>query len=376
MSKHRNSSDRVNPATIDRGPARYFHGREKILSDFKFLTDRVHQKKIGGTTFLIQGAPGAGKSALLYECEKIADAKGWKIAQIDGDALWEPNALRYSIGLSNIFRSLNITLRIALNQFFSAEIRVERSQRTMKKILESGKKPLLLIIDEAQTLGTTSKPSKEFESTATHILKAIHNGDLKKPVVLLAAGLGQTMEFLGLLGISRFAENCFVKLGPLSNQAERAVIKDWLVREGGAKGDITEWIDAIQQETHGWARHVQSYAFHAAYHLNENGGRMTQTGLSTVLELGREGRKMYYKQRLVQFNGDEIQCLVNCMPDNPLEPPTSRQAILSSMTQQFEEHGNQLIEDFINKGILVEKGKGLTISIPSMHAWLKEEYGT
>ncbi len=375
MAKHRRFPDHVNPATIDRGPAMYFHGRDKILSDFRHLTDRVRQGKTGGTIFLIQGAPGAGKSALLYECEKIADAQGWKIAEIDADAFWDPDILRQSVGSSNILRTISLTLTIALSKFVNGEIRVAHSKKTLKKILQSGKKPLLLKLDEAQTLGTTSRPSKEFESTAAHVLKAIHNGRLKKPVILIAAGLGQTLEFFGSLEISRFAENCFVELGPLSQAAERAVIKDWLIMEGGAKEDTTEWVDAIALETNGWARHVQSYANHAANTLRGSGGRMTPQGLSAALELGHEGRTMYYKQRLVKFHGDEIQCLVNCIPNSPLEAPSSRQTIISSMTRQYGDRGEKLVQDFIEKGILEEREMGLSISIPSMHTWLKEEYG-
>jgi len=48
----------------DRGPAKYFHGRHRILGNFlKLLKKSVNEK--GGSTFLIQGAPGAGKTALL-----------------------------------------------------------------------------------------------------------------------------------------------------------------------------------------------------------------------------------------------------------------------------------------------------------------------
>ncbi len=58
-------------AASDRGPAKYFHGRKQVLSDFNELMERAVQAK-SGTTFLIQGAPGAGKSALLEECKNRA----------------------------------------------------------------------------------------------------------------------------------------------------------------------------------------------------------------------------------------------------------------------------------------------------------------
>ena len=68
-----------------------------------------------------------------------------------------------------------------------------------------------------------------------------------------------------------------------------------LLATGQARGDPAPWIDAIAQQTHGWPRHVHSYARHAAEHLKEKGGLMTPQGLKIVMELGEEGRKQYYK---------------------------------------------------------------------------------
>ncbi len=86
---------RLNPpltAASDRGPSPYFHGRETILRNFKNLLDRAHTSKTE-TTFLIQGASGAGKSALLYECEKMAKATDWKVSIIAPTALYDGDAL-------------------------------------------------------------------------------------------------------------------------------------------------------------------------------------------------------------------------------------------------------------------------------------------
>ncbi len=79
-------------AAFDRGPTRYFHGRETIRRSFKNLLDRAHASKTG-TTFLIHGALGAGKSALLHECEKIAEAAEWQAAIIDPPTLWEVDSI-------------------------------------------------------------------------------------------------------------------------------------------------------------------------------------------------------------------------------------------------------------------------------------------
>jgi len=48
--------------TEDRGPAKYFHGRKQIIHTFNGAL-RFYRANKRGTTFLIQGAQGAGKTA-------------------------------------------------------------------------------------------------------------------------------------------------------------------------------------------------------------------------------------------------------------------------------------------------------------------------
>jgi len=62
----------------DRGYARYFHGRKRILASFSLVLHRAIDENLegNGTIFLIQGAPGAGKTALLYKCRELAEAGG------------------------------------------------------------------------------------------------------------------------------------------------------------------------------------------------------------------------------------------------------------------------------------------------------------
>ncbi len=237
----------------DRGPAKYFHGRVRILANFdKLVKDSM--KPRGASTFLIQGAPGAGKTALLDVLSKRAKESGWSIAEIDPPALWDPEELSYYLGKGTRAQITSVSGQVGVDAVVKAEgkldVAVQRHRPTTLKILAAGKRPLLLILDEAQTLGTTNTPpSQELAGVATNVLNSIHNGRLKRPVILLAAGLGMSKASFVGLGILRFKGGCFVELGGLGKDSERAVIKDWLVKEGGAKGDPTPWIDQIAQKT-------------------------------------------------------------------------------------------------------------------------------
>lgn len=161
MTKSLHSASRLVTAAFDRGPANYFHGWKQILDDFSKVAGRAIRTK-SGTIFLIQGAPGAGKTALMYECEKLARNSGWKVFRMPARALWDPDNLRRTLGLGNIPQVTGGTVEISAGPFARGGVTVERASGVTLDILRSGKHPLLLKLDEAQTLGTTNAllPSK------------------------------------------------------------------------------------------------------------------------------------------------------------------------------------------------------------------------
>lgn len=216
----RKSSSLPSDFISDRGPVRYFHGRKQILSDFGKLLEYSTQNK-WGTTLLIQGAPGAGKTALLYECEKLAREKRWKTAEINPPALWDPDVLCYFLGRNNPPKVVGGSIQIGTKGIANAELEIKWLQLSILKKLQSMRKPLLLKLDEAQTLGTVNAPPAGQAGTTANVLKAIHNGELGRPVILMAGGLGTTADAFGSLGISRFLPEGLVELGALSKEAER-----------------------------------------------------------------------------------------------------------------------------------------------------------
>jgi len=101
----------------------------------------------GGTTFLIQGAPGSGKTALIGQCEKIAQKQGWKTVEIDAPALWDSNILRNALPNRNILKMINWKVQFGYRDIVSAEAGVNKSLLSIPKMLQSGNRPLLLVLD-------------------------------------------------------------------------------------------------------------------------------------------------------------------------------------------------------------------------------------
>jgi len=365
---------------FDRGPSPYFHGREEILQTFSdYLT--LFKKGKGGTTFLIQGAPGAGKTALLDQCGKRSLSRGWHTAKIKSGALWNPDQLAHSLGMKPRVQFTGGSGQIGLDDVVKANVKLDVAVKyatlTILKIIESRRKPLLLILDEAQSLGKPDIIPSDQRGVVTNVLDYIHNGELKRPVVLLAAGLGTTFRTFKSFGISRFGKNCIVQLGALDKESERAVMQDWLIEEGSASGSTKVWIDSIARETHGWPQHIISYIEPALESIKSNNCQMTDEGLEYVLERGAEFRKEFYNSRANDIREKQRQVLANAISDLPLGGTAEYEDIIDIIKHEY---GQKEAEDLFNKaldqGIIDERKSGrYGIPIPSMQTWLLDEYG-
>lgn len=363
-------------AAFDRGPTPYFRGRTNILKKFRLLRERAVKGK-EGTTFIIHGAPGAGKTALLDQCQKRAEKDGWNIMNLYPTALWNPDDLLHCLGKSRAqITGLKREAGVIPEALGYADISfdIQRTTHTMMKILQDGNKPLLLTLDEAQTLGLNDVVPSDMKGVVTSILNKIHNGDLGKPAILLAGGLKTTLDTFEIFGITRTGMKCVEEIGPLSEKSTCAIIYAWLTNEGGAKGDVAEWIDAIAKESHGWPQHIAAYVEPAICYLMENGGHPSSIGLKEVLSEGSIECGKYYEQRVRRIEGGDVIRLAKALIDLPAGKMFKKKTIMSELESEHDtEKAEEIFGKFIEKGVISENGRGYSIPIPSMHDWLKSE---
>jgi len=363
---------------FDRGPAEHFHGRTEIIDTFNSAL-KAFRKKKKGTTFLIQGAPGAGKTALLDVLAQHAKKRGWKTAHITPNALWNPQDL-FPILKKRRGRQINrLGAGADIGNIGAANVSVgiETPAHTIIRLLQKQRKPLLLILDEAQILGLKGGIPDDMKSVAISVLKQIHNGDLGKPVMFLAGGLGTTEPTLTTLGISRFMRRCKVPLGCLSKESTCAVIRDFLIHEGGISKPPLKWIETIAERTHGWPQHIVSYADPAAKYLASHRSP-TDDGLNMVLQQGRAEQIEYYDQRAHELDEHKREALAIAVIDVPVDGTMTSPAIKSSLKKSglTQKEADSLFTLALDKGIIDKrKGGRYGIPIPSMHRWLIEEYG-
>ncbi len=232
------------------------------------------------------------------------------------------------------------------------------------------------MLDEAQRLTNLEPPSTK-KDLAMSTLDVIHNGDVGRPVILLAAGLGTTETAFRSLGISRFVRDCTVGLGALGTESERAVIRDWLTKAGGARGDPDEWIHAIAQKTHGWPQHILSYMDPAVAYLESHGHRMTDEGLRIVLEKGHDFRVDYYETRAKEFSLQQRRVIGSFISKYRRDGHFEKENLMAILDAKYgQEPASKFFNDLLHSGILHKQDGGVYgIPIPSMQTWLVEEYG-
>ncbi len=383
----------VPPSTLvpilgdDRGPATFFHGRERELCTFKKRLGSARQSN-GGTIFLIQGAPGAGKTALLHECGLRAKADGWRVVEIRSDALYDPDALARAVGMSYATKTTvhretgwraGLYSVTALVRHRAKRQSSEFAGLTLDRVLKEAATPngLVLVLDEVQTI--SKAVGTPYDLPMTQNLTQIHNGQVGAPVILLAGGLGTSEGVLGSFGITRLMQDCVCQLGRLSSAAERAVIRDWLIKAGGAHGNLeylTHWLDTIAAQCHGWPQHIQVYAPQAARWLYECGSGLTADVPIEVLAQGLRRKVKYYESRLVGLERSDRRAVANLLgqvgKDNTLEKSDLVAAFSGNRTR---EAAHAVFQHVLYKGVVTESPSGLfEVPIPSMHTWLIQEY--
>ncbi len=290
--------------------------------------------------------------------------------------LWDAASLGKSLGLARELKEKEVTWRHGHPRVIQRESRTLPAPPDTLDIIEMSRKPLLLLLDEAQRLHKRIPRLRGDQlDDATEFVKSVHNGEIKRPVMLVAAGLSATKRAFNHLDVSKFKANCYVELGPLKPEAERKVIKDWLKLEGRAKGDPAPWIDAMMQKTHGWPQHVAAYAQDAAIHLRATGRQMTPEKLKEVLEVGEMKRIKFYKSRAEGLDEDHRMAIARAFASAHEDQTQTRKEIITSLLQVAgKQDALEIFELALHNGVLDHRNGRYVILLPSMRRWFIDNY--
>ncbi len=362
--------------SFERGEAKYFHGRTGTLKKLKESMSLAKDAK-SGTIILIQAAPGAGKSALLVECARQAREQKWMVANIEPDDLLDPEIM---------FRTLKKVRfewlkRLSIGggvKGFTAGVEFERPKKlTLQNVIKNVRTPLMLQLDEAQRLLEDITPDRGDRFTAARsFLKKVHAGECGGAVMLVAAGLGGSTEAFRQVGVSRFDGGRKIELGALERESTRAVIRDWLVNDGGVEVETTEWEEKIAEQTCDWPQHIMAYIWPAIRYLKENDKQMSAKGLNMVLEKGDKGRTEFYEARTDGIPAEHLASLAQAtIAATPQGAGMRYTDIMTVLRNDFKEDAETIFTRAVQRGVLdMRKGRYM-IPIPSMESWIVDTYG-
>ena len=375
----------------DRGPAIFFHGRYRELKDFQTALERASTEK-GGTTFLVEGPPGAGKTALMHECAKLAFAEKWRVASISRSALHSPKVLSeklnepYPYRITDFVRGgaeIGVEVGLKMSVGGGAEKSREYSGDSVQVVLKkaAAKKGLLLVLDEAQNLDHTSQLSMEVRESLIGCLEEIHNGKIGAPVILLVGGLGTTSQLFHSFGISRWMAYGLHELGVLEREAADTVIRDWLVKTGGAQAtdpNLNQWINSLAARSQRWPQHTQVCGRFAAEWLLANEHQLTaQVPADVWSKIDRE-KTRYCFQRVDDFAPRIRRVLARLLLSKEKGSSMERGEVIAALTAHTP--GDKAATTFnllLHRGVLAKTRDGcFAVPIPSMHDWLVGRYAT
>ena len=310
------------------GREAFFRGRDREYEVFRSVVTSLSEGTIGGGTMIFQGAPGAGKSALMGECMEAVRRHStpeapWVAVPVNPGSLKSPvdvigamvdavniesERLREitsgSVGAKTLGNLLNLARKLyrELARRGGGAFGLSVGQRRDEEITAGGvfrnAAPLLknfhivVFVDEAQN--TLAK------DTTRDVLDCLHRASHGIPLVASFFGLSDTQDVLRQCGLSRFADGRIVNLEPLDYEDAACAIGDALAAYDftGTSEERATWVERLTELSQGWPQHINRVSVAAARVLLEHGGRMEERLLEQALQRGQERKDDYYAGRL------------------------------------------------------------------------------
>ena len=293
-----------------------FGGRERIIAETLGRTDVLPPVGDWGNTVLIEGAPGAGKTALLREIARQAQAAGTTTVvrpdvpqSGDIETIYAELATSLAGASSRATRTTETKTRgisigpAALRGSRQAGTTVVPPKLGSPQAVAAlrGDKPwrasdkAIVFIDEVQNVVR--------DSTAAELLRALHTQQ-SIPVLLVCAGLSSSRAALERAGLSRIGTANTVRLEslPLSVAVDCVRRTFDIVRQQGLSGGdaaADRWSERLATASDGWPRHLQNYLRACWLTLHAQQAPSLDTAdPDAAISRGDEFRESYYFERI------------------------------------------------------------------------------
>ena len=323
--------DQTDRSEVGREP--FFRGRDMEFDVFRRAAGSLHDGRVGGGTMVFQGAPGAGKSALMEECLEAVRRHStpetpWVAVALNPGSLDSPievietlleaanlegKRLRKMATGTSVVRMLDDLLDrggrlyrelsergggafgLSVGGRGDERVKAGRAFRNAAKIL--GKYHIVVCVDEAQNT-PVSRNTKD-------VMDCLHRDPQGIPLVAAFFGLSDTKRVLRGCGLSRFASDRVVTLEPLPHDDSARAIRDVFGAYGftGAPEDREAWVNRLAELSQGWPQHVNRVAVAACRVIWVNGGRIDAAHLDEAVTSAEKYKREYYAGRLEAASG-------------------------------------------------------------------------
>ena len=244
---------------------------------------------------------------------------------------------------------------------------------------ENGDVPIVLLVDEVQNLRLENQ---ENAAGTGSLLRDVHEGVKGTPIMLVLAGLGDSIEVLEEWGISRLEGKSRITLGGLSLKDMREATEKFFgfFHVRGSLAERAIWAEAIAEETSGWPQHLVNGLCGAAEAIVEGHGDLAQSSLEAALAHGSAHRRNYYIERNQQFQRmpELLSAVFAAMPQGAgTEGVFLRRAISRAYKETpdlaDEMDRSEVFTKLLHKGLIQDFGDDrYDCPIPSMRTYVEE----
>ncbi len=335
----------------DRGRASIFVGRKAELSHVQACVNKLLRRQDGvapgiDLTTVIQGAPGAGKSALL---EKIAEdwppgekskpvairiaASSLKLPagellaiisrQVAGDS-----AIRQTLAR---FRSISVNLAGMAN--FTADM--DASQSTAKPLT-----PIILLFDEIQSVlaGSISDQSRE---NLTDNLGLLHTGEHGAPIFPIYGGLANSADLLRCAGLTRLTMGSELTLPGFSDdemdELMTRFVDKHLSSARPAQSTLKRWDMAFRRDSQGWPMHCRNFLIALCEEIRSKDWRPDAVNLDTARRHAQQLRFTYYTHRMQGGLQNRYVLIAKVLEEMRRMPPMPDNLVMAAIDRAYQD---------------------------------------
>ena len=389
-------------------PPLVFAGRENILQDLETAGVRAWKGPAATShgnpkaTRIVQGAPGCGKSSIIFELTKRLRKKMDQAAEISSVAV--PRVVNMSPGLvmndlpsvltilagaaglkssvwSNLLSKVDLGVTIrpdSVTPHLGWNLNRQEKPRHIWELAslfppEKWQAPVILAVDEAQNFEGGRSTSHAL------FLQEIHNSTTGLPLLLVLAGLGDTADKAREMNLTRGRYPH--EIGSLSPEEVGTFMLDCCRRFGMDPLGHEERLMELATPCEGWPRHLHFALQAMGRAALPTDGDLSKIFWDGILEDAQSTRSRYYHRQqsptmkiasalvgkvLVEFQDEsKITDVVNAITNHAKNNGTAEWQMPVDMTPQ------SLAYHLIHQGALMEKvDNTISLGIPSFRSYL------